>query len=210
MDRSDRHHIDGTAFDPLERDADDLEKGGHAQTSMRSLLNFRDHKGRTALHIAAIWNNKAACETLLYLKANPLIEDGAGYRPVDYVDSSSAIADLLKNFMARATPPGLAPFGENDVSMKSGAGLKLKLMSATQGKKAGAGGTGLDLPDLKSLSAEVLRTGRLGETQDNYFQAAVKAKKLESAIYLKTEIKGFPLAYQNGIGNTVLHNAITI
>jgi ankyrin repeat protein len=120
MDRSDRHHVDGKAFEPIERDADDLEKGGHAQTSMRSLLNFRDHKGRTALHIAAIWNNKAACETLLYLRANPLIEDGAGYRPVDYANSSSAIADLLKNFMARATPPILTPFGDNDVSIKSG------------------------------------------------------------------------------------------
>lgn len=93
MDRTDRHHIDGAAFEPMERNANDPEKGGHAQTSMRSILNFRDHKGRTALHIAAIWNNKAACETLLYLKANPLIEDGAGYRPVDYVDPSSAIAD---------------------------------------------------------------------------------------------------------------------
>lgn len=112
--------------------------------------------------------------------------------------------------MTRATPPSLAPFGENEVSSKSGAGIKLKTMSATQGKKAGPGGTSLELQDLKSLSVEVLQTSRLGETQDNYFQAAVKAKKLESAIYLKTEIRGFPLAYQNGIGNTVLHNAITI
>lgn len=58
--------------------------------------------------------------------------------------------------MSRATPPNLAPFGENDVSIKSGSGLKLKTMSATQGKKAALGGSGLDLPDLKSLSAEVL------------------------------------------------------
>jgi ankyrin repeat protein len=53
---------------------------------MKSLLNFRDFMGRTPLHIAAIWGNKAAIETLLYLKANPLIEDGAGLRPIEYAE----------------------------------------------------------------------------------------------------------------------------
>ena len=79
-------------------------------------------------------------------------------------------------------------------------------MSTSQAKK---GTLGLELADIKQQSIEVLQTARLGETQDNYFQAAIKAGKLESAIYLKTEVKGFPLAYQNAIGNTVLHNAIT-
>lgn len=53
---------------------------------MKSILNFRDYMGRTPLHIAAIWGNKNVVETLLYLKANPLIEDGAGKKPIDYVD----------------------------------------------------------------------------------------------------------------------------
>jgi ankyrin repeat protein len=99
MDRSDNHHIDGISFDPFERDN---ENHGHPQVSMNSILNFRDHKGRTPLHIASIWNNKIAVETLLYLKANPLIEDGAGYRAIDYVDPNSSIADLLKSWMARS------------------------------------------------------------------------------------------------------------
>jgi hypothetical protein len=30
MDRVDKHHIDGSSFDPIERDNDDIEKGGHA------------------------------------------------------------------------------------------------------------------------------------------------------------------------------------
>ena len=68
---------------------------------MRSLVNFRDRMGRTPLHIAAIWNNKAAAECLLYLKANPHIEDGAGYRALDYLDPKSSIADLLKGWMGR-------------------------------------------------------------------------------------------------------------
>lgn len=111
MNRSDNHHVDGISFEPFERDENDYQKGGHPQVSMRSLVNFRDHKGRTPLHVAAIWKNKNACETLLYLKANPLISDGAGYRPVDYVDPGSVIADLLKNWMTRATPPVMYEYG---------------------------------------------------------------------------------------------------
>ena len=171
---------------------------------MRSLINFRDWKGRTALHVAAIWGNKIACETLLYLKANPLIEDGAGYRPIDYVDPNSGIADLLKNWMSRATAPNLYPFGDVESSAKS---TKLKTMSNLSKKPSSSG---LEISDLKQLSAEALQTLRIGDTKDTYYQACIKAKKLESAIYLKNEIKGFPITFQNNIGNTVLHNAITI
>lgn len=64
--------------------------------------------------------------------------------------------------------------------------MKLKMMNTISAKKGGVGATGLDVPDLKQMSQEALQTARLGETQDNYYQAAVKAKKLESAIYLKT------------------------
>jgi ankyrin repeat protein len=35
-------------------------------------------KGRTALHMAVAFNNKNAVETLLFLNANPLIEDVYG------------------------------------------------------------------------------------------------------------------------------------
>ena len=195
MDRADGHHVDGAAFDPLERDEGNIERGGHAQTSMRGLVNFRDFKGRTALHVAVIWGNKAACETLLYLKANPLIEDGAGYRPIDYVDPDSAIADLLRNWMSRSTPAALQPFGEYEHSIKSGALLKAKMVNAVEAKKGGPATSGLDLPDLKQLSAESLQTLRLGDTKDNYFQAAIKAKKLESAIYLKCQVGGFPITH---------------
>lgn len=149
MNRTDRHHIDGSEFEPIQRESDNNEKGGHAQTSMSSIINFRDHKGRTALHVAAIWGNKNACETLLYLKANPLIEDGGGYRPIDYVDPNSGIADLMKNWMSRSTPPKLYPYGENEVSIKSGSGIKNKMMSSTQAKRNGLVTTGLEVSDLK-------------------------------------------------------------
>lgn len=208
MDKTDNHHVDGIAFEPFERDEDNFQRGGHPQTSMRSLINFRDHKGRTPLHIAAIWNNKAACETLLYLKANPLIDDGAGYRPIDYVDPNSAIADLLKNWMSRSTPAALHPFGDVEYSIKSGAQMKQTMLNNINAKKGGMGSSGLDLADLRQMSQEALQTTKLGEAQDNYYQAAIKARKLESAIFLKTQIGSFPLTYQNAIGNSVLHNAL--
>lgn len=107
MDHSDTVHVGEEIFFPEERDVSNIQKGGHAQVSMKSLINFRDHKGRTALHIAAMWKNKAAIETLLQMKANPMIEDGQCYRAVDYADPASAIADVLKNAMYRATAPSL-------------------------------------------------------------------------------------------------------
>jgi len=117
---------------------------------MKSIINFRDHMGRTPLHIAAIWGNKNVCETLLHLKANPLIADGGGKKPIDYVDQNSAIADLLRNMMSRASPPTLHPWGNVDVSMKSASGLKNKMMSAIETKQnGGKPGLPLSLYDIK-------------------------------------------------------------
>lgn len=84
MDKSDTVHVDDAEFDPIET--------GHKQVSMDSLINFRDHKGRTPLHIAVIWNNLSAVECLLKFKANTLIEDGKGCRPIDFIDPSTPIA----------------------------------------------------------------------------------------------------------------------
>jgi ankyrin repeat protein len=38
-----------------------------------AIVNRRDAKGRTALHLAVVFNNKQAAETLLHLGANPHI-----------------------------------------------------------------------------------------------------------------------------------------
>ena len=40
---------------------------------VKGLMNYRDKKGRTALHMAIAFNNKVTAETLLYLGANPHI-----------------------------------------------------------------------------------------------------------------------------------------
>ena len=108
MDKSDFVHVDDEAFAPIER----VPQSGHPQVSMNSLVDFRDHKGRTALHIAVIWNNKDAVECLLKFEANPNIEDGAGYRPLDFTDPSTPIAELLMKAMYSAPPPNLNPWFE--------------------------------------------------------------------------------------------------
>ena len=65
----------------------------------------------------------------------------------------------------------------------------------------------LEVSELKTVSLEHLKSLRLNNTQDNYYQAAIEAKKLDSVLYLKTNID-FPLTFQNAVGNTVLHCAI--
>jgi len=70
------------------------------------MINFRDKHGRTALHIAVAFNNKAAVETLLFLNANPLIEDVYGSRPIDFA-LEDTIKDLLLIKMQRSTAPTL-------------------------------------------------------------------------------------------------------
>jgi len=62
----------------------------------KGIVNHRDHKGRTPLHVAVSFNNKASAETLLYLGANPHIADVYGQRPIDicYVDSLVALLEI--------------------------------------------------------------------------------------------------------------------
>ncbi len=45
---------------------------------MKGLMNLRDFRGRTPLHVAIAFNNKVAAETLLYLGANPHVKDAYG------------------------------------------------------------------------------------------------------------------------------------
>lgn len=58
--------------------------------------------------MAVAFSNKNAVETLLFLNANPLIEDLYGQRPVDFA-LDDAIRDLLQNKMLRANTPVYAP-----------------------------------------------------------------------------------------------------
>ena len=145
MDSIDSHYVD-CPFEPIERDPDHPQKGRQPQASMKSLLNFRDYKGRTPLHVAAIFRNKAALETLLYLGANPLIEDGSGYRPIDYVDSGSPFADHLRSWMSRNAPPVLVPWGQSAPDLSKSKAVQESTTPTS----------GLSLTEIKALSAESL------------------------------------------------------
>lgn len=224
MDMPDGLHVD----DPFDGDEE-----GQPQVAMTSLLNFRDWKGRTPLHFAVMFNNKAACESLLFLKANPHIEDAGGYRPLDYADKTSPICRLLKNWMQRTSAPiSMHPFTEplseeekkeremekelQKKKMMGSVGQKMKTevkkeekkIEVEKKKKEAPVNTMLSPQEIKNQSIETLSTKRLNDTQDTYYQATVKAKLFESARLLKNMV-AFPICYQNGIGNTVLHNAIS-
>ena len=53
--------------------AEAIEAVPVSKQAVRGLMNYRDLKGRTALHMAIAFNNKVTAETLLYLGANPHI-----------------------------------------------------------------------------------------------------------------------------------------
>ena len=71
---------------------------------MKGLMNLRDYRGRTPLHVAIAFNNKVAAETLLYLGANPHVKDAYGQRPIDncFVES---LRSLLEIKMANTQAP---------------------------------------------------------------------------------------------------------
>ena len=81
-----------------------IESVPTSKQMVKGLMNCRDKKGRTALHMAIAFNNKVTAETLLYLGANPHIKDAYGQRPIDicYVES---IRSLLEIKMASVDAP---------------------------------------------------------------------------------------------------------
>ena len=61
-----------------------------------NIMNLRDKKGRTPLHMAVAFNNKEAAEALLHLGASPHIEDAYSQRPIDicYADGLKALLEV--------------------------------------------------------------------------------------------------------------------
>ena len=67
-------------------------------------MNRRDNTGRTALHIAIMFNNKSTAETLLNLGANPHVPDIFGQRPID-ICNAEGLVNLLRVKMQSTQPP---------------------------------------------------------------------------------------------------------
>jgi hypothetical protein len=71
--------------------------------------------------VAAAFNNRQALETLLFLGANPNIEDHYGQKPVALATDES-IRELLTLKMARAKPLGIL-YRIERARLQSGTGL---------------------------------------------------------------------------------------
>lgn len=69
---------------------------------LNAIMNLRDKKGRTPLHMAIAFNNKESTEALLNLGASPHIEDAYGQRPID-VCYNDGLRLLLEAKMSQST-----------------------------------------------------------------------------------------------------------
>jgi len=135
-------------------------------------MNFRDMRGRTALHVAAAFNNRSVCESLLFLGANPLIEDEFGQRPIDMA-SDDSIRDLLSVKMAKAIAPSqyykIEKTKARNLSMaakqvlKSGQQSTMSLGSNLSSvSKKGDPSTTFDVKELKSMVTEKIVNIKFG------------------------------------------------
>ena len=171
-------------------------------------MNFRDLKGRTALHLAVAFGNRLAAETLLFLNANPLIEDLYGQRPIDMA-LDDGIRELLQNKMLRSQAPVLTavprikPRREIIKPKMSQMSLKSTGSKQEQRKKEHP----LDVRELQSMMQEKIIIAKIGIENDNYLQYAIKSKSIEAVTYLLSSMS-FDLSYCNSSGNTALHLAI--
>ncbi len=77
-----------------------MQQMGKKQAHWAQVSNQIIARGMTALHIAVAVENKSACETLLYYKADPLRPDQRGRTPLDYAAQTrnQNILNLLEKY----------------------------------------------------------------------------------------------------------------
>lgn len=185
-------------------------------------MNWRDHKGRTALHLAIAFNNKVAVETMLHLGANPHVEDAFGLRPIDicYMES---LRSLLEIKMASTKAPVAGQLLEDCDANPDGADMKSpvseqlrkmptqmnkSLMDSTQAAMKEDRQYPLDPKDIRQIPKEKVIAARIGADNDNYIMYAIKAKKIEVVKFLLREVPEIDLLSKNSAGMSVLHLAI--
>jgi ankyrin repeat protein len=138
-----------------------------------NIMNLRDFKGRTPLHMAIAFNNKEAAEVLMHLGASPHIEDAYGQRPSD-VCYGEGLKALLDAKLAQTTKPMKSQ--EHIGDKKSLLNLS-KMSSVSTGHMTKEEKTfPLDVRDLKSMPKEKIIQARIGSEADNYLIHALKLK----------------------------------
>eukprot|EP00347_Sterkiella_histriomuscorum_P016183 403354171 len=203
---------------------------GVPQVSLNGIINFRDLKGRTALHVAVAFNNKNAVETQLFLNANPLIEDIYGQRPIEFA-LDDAIRDLIQNKMQRAQAPSYSSIPKmknkkietiggainsllNVQPTRKMSGMSMNSQNFTKKSKNDQVGVAsqypLEVKDLKVVLKEKIIISKIGIENDNWLQYAIKNKSFEACLFLLQEVQSgeWDFSYKNSVGNTVLHLAI--
>lgn len=168
------------------------------------LLNFQDKLGRTALHYACFYGSVGVVEDLMFLKANPWIEDVLGQRPIDLIQSGAkydVLVEMLTNNMKITKDPKTKKIGgkssvKENMSTLSNAGAKKK-----KGLKS------LEIKDLKLVPDSRLESERIGIMIDNYLGFAIANKNYPAVKYLlSTQL--LPIDFKNSAGNTYFHTAI--
>jgi ankyrin repeat protein len=164
-----------------------------------SVINRRDHLGRTPLFVAVAFNNKQAVETLLYLGANPHIEDIFGQRPSDicYVDAITSLLLLKMTAMSKPSQPiDIKMDADDKVNLNTtSVSTKSKTLVSKEEKTYP-----LEIRDLKQIPKEKVIAARIGSDQDTYLHYAISKRRRDLLIFLLENVTEIPLDSKNSQG----------
>lgn len=174
----------------------------------KGLMNCRDHKGRTALHMAIAFNNKVAAETLLYLGANPHIKDAYNQRPIDvcYVESLRSLLEIKMASMPVPVEGVILDCAEETKSQRSGVSSQVNkmpsqmnrsLLGSTQNQTKEDKLFPLDPKDIRQIPKEKIISAKIGTDADSYIMYAIKAKRLDLLRFLLREVGEIDLIQKN-------------
>ena len=180
-------------------------------------MNLRDKKGRTPLHMAVAFNNKAAAECLLYLGANPHIADCYGQRPIDvcYVESLKSLLEIKMAQMSKPAPidPN-APVQKEAHSARSSQ-FNLYTMPTKMNKSLTSTMSSkedktypIEIKDIRQVPKEKVIAARIGADSDSYLMYAIRTKRIDVLKFLLREVPELDILAKNSQGMTALHLGI--
>ena len=183
----------------------------------RGVMNLRDKKGRTPLHMAVAFNNKAAAECLLYLGANPHIDDCYGQRPIDvcYVESLKSLLEIKMAQMSKPAPLDPNAPVQKEVHSARSSQFKLYTMPTKMNKSLTSTMSAkeektfpIEIKDIRQVPKEKVISAKIGADGDTYLMYAIKTKRTDVLKFLLREVPELDLLAKNSQGMTALHLAI--